>query len=539
MTMTNDDIVRGRDSEIRSVGQKPSHKSLTSLKSRTAAPTAAPPSSRGILGRVTNGVKSLVMGSDSKLKHEPERNNTLPAVVNTNRDSLRRSTKSGSRKSLSEASDCSARSSKGEECSDTFHLPCPSSPATRPNEASRRSLGSIPNTQKPGSMPSSRDSIRVRPFKVGTIYPIIPDRLYFTVHKNDQMTHREARDHPDLIFFSADYQDRYEPFCADFGPVNLGVMHEFFNFMMDKLTQKRFANKKMVYYIDEDEAVRTNAAFLLASFVMMYQKTSPREAWAPFNAIQPSPWKPFRDATFCPQDYYLSILPCLEGVHKAIKCGWYNPKRFDLQDYHYHDHPQNADMHQVSDKFIAFRGPSQTSTMLAPGFWTFTPKHYLPIFKDKRVKGVVRLNEASTYKKDTFEKGGFKHHDLYFDDCTVPSKEVIDAFMSIAEADDGKLAVHCKAGLGRTGTLIALYFMKHHGFTAEECIGWLRVCRPGSIIGPQQHWLHWAEDRLRKGLPLETDEREAEVAAKKSELLAKQVADGMDRKAAQLAEPRR
>ena len=31
--------------------------------------------------------------------------------------------------------------------------------------------------------------------------------------------------------------------------------------------------------------------------------------------------------------------------------------------------------------------------------------------------------------------------------------------------------------------------MKHYGFTAEEIIGWLRVCRPGSVIGPQQHYL--------------------------------------------------
>eukprot|EP00961_Rhodomonas_salina_P298628 3938230-Rhodomonas_salina.1 len=103
--------------------------------------------------------------------------------------------------------------------------------------------------------------------------------------------------------------------------------------------------------------------------------------------------------------------------------------------------------------------------------------------------------------------------------------------MSLAEQDDGKLAVHCKAGLGRTGTLIAIYFMKHHNFTAEECIGWLRVCRPGSIIGPQQHWLHWAEEQIRNGRPLETSDREAEMLRVKSELLAKQVADGMDRKA--------
>lgn len=45
------------------------------------------------------------------------------------------------------------------------------------------------------------------------------------------------------------------------------------------------------------------------------------------------------------------------------------------------------------------------------------------------------------------------------------------------------------AGLGRTGTLIACYLMKHYKFTAAETIAWCRICRPGSIIGPQQNFL--------------------------------------------------
>lgn len=31
--------------------------------------------------------------------------------------------------------------------------------------------------------------------------------------------------------------------------------------------------------------------------------------------------------------------------------------------------------------------------------------------------------------------------------------------------------------------------MKHYKFTAKEAIAWIRICRPGSVIGPQQHWL--------------------------------------------------
>ena len=56
------------------------------------------------------------------------------------------------------------------------------------------------------------------------------------------------------------------------------------------------------------------------------------------------------------------------------------------------------------------------------------------------------------------------------------------------------MAIHCKAGLGRTGTLIGLYAMKHYKFPAAAFIGWIRIARPGSILGPQQFYLIEMED---------------------------------------------
>ena len=43
--------------------------------------------------------------------------------------------------------------------------------------------------------------------------------------------------------------------------------------------------------------------------------------------------------------------------------------------------------------------------------------------------------------------------------------------------------MHCRAGLGRTGTLIGLYIMYKYGFEPRSLIGWLRITRPGSVIG--------------------------------------------------------
>ena len=70
--------------------------------------------------------------------------------------------------------------------------------------------------------------------------------------------------------------------------------------------------------------------------------------------------------------------------------------------------------------------------------------------------------------------------------------------------------MHCKAGLGRTGTLIGMYLMKHYGFTSAEVIGYLRIMRPGSVLGPQQFFLKqwerpmWAQgEAFRRGAPVQ------------------------------------
>eukprot|EP00463_Aulacantha_scolymantha_P001509 TRINITY_DN2120_c0_g1_i1.p1 TRINITY_DN2120_c0_g1~~TRINITY_DN2120_c0_g1_i1.p1 ORF type:complete len:103 (+),score=9.96 TRINITY_DN2120_c0_g1_i1:217-525(+) len=38
--------------------------------------------------------------------------------------------------------------------------------------------------------------------------------------------------------------------------------------------------------------------------------------------------------------------------------------------------------------------------------------------------------------------------------------------------------------------------MKHYKLTHAEAIAWIRLCRPGSIIGPQQHFLQQMEAKM-------------------------------------------
>lgn len=61
--------------------------------------------------------------------------------------------------------------------------------------------------------------------------------------------------------------------------------------------------------------------------------------------------------------------------------------------------------------------------------------------------------------------------------------------------------MHCKAGLGRTGSLIAIYAMKHYQFPADAFIGYIRIARPGSVLGPQQQFLNEIQEEIfRRGI---------------------------------------
>lgn len=99
------------------------------------------------------------------------------------------------------------------------------------------------------------------------------------------------------------------------------------------------------------------------------------------------------------------------------------------------------------------------------------------------MKLVVRLNDK-IYDENIFIENGINHLDLPFEDGSIPSDEIIAKFLDAAEKTKGVVAVHCKSGLGRTGTLIGMYAMKHYHIRAADFIGWIRIARPGSIHGP-------------------------------------------------------
>jgi cell division cycle 14 len=175
-----------------------------------------------------------------------------------------------------------------------------------------------------------------------------------------------------------------------------------------------------------------------------------------------------------------------------MRLGWYSFKTFDDKEYEYYENHKNGDISWIiPGKFIAFMGPETPSPFNSS--ICNAPDDYLEVFKHFGVSRVIRLNEPK-YEASTFTSAGIGHSDLFFLDGSVPPPSIVDRFFEIAEKEKGVIAIHCKAGLGRTGTLIGLYAMKHFKFPAAPFIGWIRIARAGSILGPQQFYLNDVEE---------------------------------------------
>lgn len=159
-----------------------------------------------------------------------------------------------------------------------------------------------------------------------------------------------------------------------------------------------------------------------------------------------------------------------------------------MKEYEFYEKVENGDLNWIiPNKFVAFMGPIEERDERHR--YGHHPSKYCDIFRNMNVTRVIRLNEEK-YDKRTFEKNDIAHNDLFFVDGSNPPNHIVHDFFKVVEKhfedpEAGAIAIHCKAGLGRTGTLIGLYAMKHYQIPAEPFIGWIRIVRPGSILGPQ------------------------------------------------------
>ena len=299
------------------------------------------------------------------------------------------------------------------------------------------------------------------------------------------------------ILFQVDSTLLYEHFFADFGPLNLGQLYRFTKILNDKLQEASRSSKELIFVTSSQPHKRTNSIYLLCSWYLIFKENSVPKSYQPFFNLSPTPI-PFRDAAFSICTYSLSVLEVLKGVSKSLFQKRFDFATFDPDEYDNMDKIENGDCTWIiPGKLMAFSGPQGQKREISPGMYTLSISEYVPLFKKYGVTAVVRFNKK-IYDRNKLIQGNINHYDMYYEDGGNPTEEIVQKFLQVCENEKGAVAVHCKAGLGRTGTNIGNFMIKHYGYSADETIGWCRVCRPGSIVGPQQNWIAEAEAKLLK-----------------------------------------
>ncbi|MBN1538519.1 MAG: dual specificity protein phosphatase family protein [Candidatus Thermoplasmatota archaeon] len=96
----------------------------------------------------------------------------------------------------------------------------------------------------------------------------------------------------------------------------------------------------------------------------------------------------------------------------------------------------------------------------------------------------INLSEAP-WPAGWSEGSGIMCHHIPVVDMSVPTRDQVREAIGIISSNDGPVMVHCAAGIGRTGTLLALYLV-NEGMSPSEAIALVRGRRSGSIQTLQQ-----------------------------------------------------
>lgn len=135
--------------------------------------------------------------------------------------------------------------------------------------------------------------------------------------------------------------------------------------------------------------------------------------------------------------------------------------------------------------------------MALPGSSFSEPQKDLDDLAAMGISVLVTLTEKAL-PFDMVLRSGLAPFHIPVEDFEAPTIAQAEEFCRIVDrmkAENRKVAVHCLAGLGRTGTMLAVYLIHLEGIGAAEAIERMRKIQPGYVQCEEQELFlyDWAD----------------------------------------------